>query len=140
MNKIDYINSVVGKPWQDRCAGPDAFDCWGLVVHSFKIVDGVDIEQVDGYTQGQPIETAGPVEVQSGHWQEIQSPEDGSVFCAYESNNTLSHVGRVFVLAGGGPHAIHARGTTQRGQVTADHIRIIERFFDGRVKYFKRVQ
>lgn len=140
MNKIDYINAVVGKPWQDRASGPLAFDCWGLVVDSFKRVDGVDIEPVQGYLTGEQIDVAGPSEIASGHWIELQQPEDGAVFCAYETNNTLSHVGRVFLLAGGGYHALHARGTTNRGQVTADHIRVIERFFDGRVKYFKRAQ
>ena len=71
MTPISWINAVVGKPWVDRADGPDAFDCWGLVVDSYRRIDGVEIEPVAGYGTGEPIETAGASEQSSGRWVEL---------------------------------------------------------------------
>jgi hypothetical protein len=135
MDRIEWTNAVVGKPWRDRTSGPDTFDCWGLVVDSFRRVDDTEIPVVTGYDLGAPIEVAGEAEKVSGHWQQVDKAQDGAVFCAYSATGTLAHVGRVFDLRGAGLHAVHARGTNDKGQVAVDAVRVLERFYGGRITY-----
>lgn len=139
MNCIEWINAVVGKPWIDRADGPDSFDCWGLVLDSFRRIDGVELHNVIGYEEGSPIEVAGIPEQASGRWQKLDKYEDGAVFCCYSVSNVLVHVGRVFLLIGSGYHAVHARGSEGKGQVAVDDIRALQRLYSSRIEYYKRV-
>lgn len=141
MNVTEWANDVVGKPWVDRAEGPDSYDCWGLVVDSFRRIDGIEIESVDGYSSGAPIEEAGEVEQNSGRWQEVYKPIHGSIFCAYNPAGKLIHVGRIFDIKGLGVVCANARGSTNKGQVAIDGIRPIERrYSSGGVKYFTRAE
>lgn len=137
MTPIQWTESVVGKPWMDRSDGPDAFDCWGLVVDSFRRMDGVELNQVVGYADGEPIEQAGPIEASSGQWKQIDRPQHGAVFCCYTAGGALQHVGRVLHLVGAGLYCIHARGSNNKGQVAADPVRLIERAYH-KVTYYMR--
>lgn len=134
MNATDWINDVVGKPWQDRANGPDTYDCWGLVEDSFLRVDNNPLDQVNGYSEGEPIETAGAQEELSGNWQESES-EHGSVFCVYDDNGDMVHVGRVFMIPKAGLYAIHSRG--EGGQVQANKLAAIKRKY-ANLKFFRR--
>ena len=134
MTPISWINAVVGKPWVDRAEGPAAFDCWGLVVDSFRRIDGVEIEPVAGYDTGAPIDQAGPTEQSSGRWIEVQGPQHGAVFCCYTATGNMAHVGRVLHAVGAQLLCVHARNT-----VSADPVRLIERTYNT-VKYFMRAE
>lgn len=137
MNGIDWINTVVGKPWKDRASGPDSFDCWGLVVDSFRRMDGVELAEVTGYEEGQPIESIGSPVRDSYGWPEIPKPKDKAVFCIFLSNGDMVHVGRV-VEAGGILYAVHAAGKDGKGQVAVEPIRtVIDRYLD-RIKFYMR--
>lgn len=138
MTNIDWINAVVGKPWVDRASGPDSFDCWGLVVDSFRRIDGVELPDVTGYEDGQPIEAIGsPVRDNYG-WPEWDNPQDGAVFCIFLSNGDMVHVGRVLNVHKAGLHAIHAAGKDGKGQVAAEPIRALLTRYAGRIKFYMR--
>lgn len=94
MNIKDYIDSVIGKPWVDRATGPDAFDCWGLVVDSFDKVEGITLPVVDGYADGVVTSQCAMKEIENPHWKEVDSPTAGLVFVC-ESSGGASHVGRM---------------------------------------------
>jgi len=132
MNAVEWVNDVVGKPWQDRAYGPDSYDCWGLVIDSFSRVDNNPLHEVDGYASGAPIEDAGQAEELSGEWEEC-SAEDGAVFCVYD-NGLMVHVGRLFHVETQ-MYAIHSRG--DGGQVQANTLRAIMRKYKS-LKFFRR--
>ena len=137
MNTIEWVNDVVGKPWKDRTSGPDTYDCWGLVIDSFRRLDEDPIDEVSGYEEGLPIEVAGETEQLTGNWQEVIYPESGLVFCVYNELGSMVHVGRIFMIEKAGYYCIHSRG--EGGQVKADKLRTIQRAYDN-VKFFKRVK
>lgn len=137
MNNLEWINAVAGKPWVDRADGPSSFDCWGLVIDSFRRVDGVELPDITGYNSGESIEAIGsPVRDQLG-WPEIETPQNGAVFCVYLSNGAMVHVGRV-LLASGMLYAVHAAGKDGKGQVTPEPMRIVAERYSGRIKYYMR--
>ena len=137
MNKIEWIDSVVGKPWVDRADGPDYFDCWGVVLDSFLRVDEKPLHNVEGYDSGELIETAGAREAQG--WPEIESPIDGCVFCVILASGDMIHVGRIFQV-GSGLVAVHAAGKHGNGQTVAEPIRAIKERFKHRLHYYTRPQ
>ena len=138
MTNIDWINAVAGKPWVDRSYGPDSFDCWGLVVDSFRRIDGVELPDVAGYDSGEPIEVIGsPVRDDYG-WPEIEKPIDGAVFCVFLSNGDMVHVGRVLNIHKAGLYAVHAAGKNGKGQVTPEPMRTVAERYVDRIKYYMR--
>jgi len=138
LTNIDWINSVVGKPWVDRAAGPNAYDCWGLVTDSFLRIDGITLSNAPGYTEGEPIETAGNDFRDQLGWPEQAQASNGSVFCVYLSNGAMVHVGRVLAITGIGLYAVHAAGKNGVGQVTAEPLRQLTDRYTSRLKFYKR--
>lgn len=138
MTNIDWINSVAGKPWQDRAAGPAAFDCWGLVIDSFARIDGAVIDAAPGYAAGEPIETAGNAMRESLGWPELSTPTDKSVFCVYLANGAMVHVGRILEINKIGLFAVHAAGKNGVGQVTAEPLRQLQQRYGDRLKFYAR--
>lgn len=138
MTNIDWINRVVGKPWVDRAAGPNAFDCWGLVTDSFLQIDGVTLATAPGYIEGEPIETAGNTFRDQLNWPEQDRPSDRSVFCVYLSNGAMVHVGRILAIDGIGLYAVHAAGKDGIGQVTAEPFRQLKERYGERLKFYVR--
>ncbi|WP_423186771.1 hypothetical protein ACO1PK_00720 [Alishewanella sp. d11] len=138
MTNIDWINAVAGKPWVDRAAGPNAFDCWGLVTDSFLRIDGISLETATGYTEGEPIEAIGTVFRDQLNWPEQERATNGSVFCVYLANGAMVHVGRVLSITGIGLYAIHAAGKNGIGQVTAEPLRVLQQRYGDRLKYYLR--
>jgi len=135
MNAVAWINDVVGKPWEDRADGPDSYDCWGLVIDSFSRIDGNPLNEVDGYASGAPIEVAGTAEELSGDWQECEA-EHGAVFCVYNNEGSMVHVGRIFAVPKAGLYAVHSRG--EGGQVQTNKIGAIKRKYEN-LKFFRRL-
>lgn len=140
MTNIDWINQVVGKPWVDRAAGPNAFDCWGLVTDSFLQIDGVTLDVAPGYVEGEPIETAGNNFRDQLNWPEQEGPTNGCVFCVYLSNGSMVHVGRILAITGIGLYAVHAAGKDGVGQVTAEPCRLLKERYGDRLKFYVRPQ
>lgn len=130
MNAYNYINSVVGKPWVNRAEGPDAFDCFGIVIDSFRKVDGIEIPVICGYSDGSDdIESGFDIESNSGAWRKSQA-RDGAVMVAY-NNDKPAHVGRC--IAGG---VLHALGNQDgQGSVQFHDYKMLRKIFN-RVEYY----
>ena len=128
MNEKDWIEEVSGKSWQDRATGPDAYDCWGLVVDFFHRVYGVDVECISGYQTGKTGIDDG-FDEKGKDWHETAC---GYVAVCFDSNDNASHVGvRI------GNRVIHAFGSpTRRGQVFNHTLAQFTRIYRSKVKFF----
>ncbi|MGB2264872.1 MAG: NlpC/P60 family protein [Glaciecola sp.] len=131
MNEKDWIEEVSGKSWQDRATGPDAYDCWGLVVDFYRRVKGFEIENIAGYVNGETGINQGFKERGEG-WQ---PSELGYVAVCFDGDNA-NHVG---VRIGG--RVIHAFGGVKRdGQVFNHTLSQFNRIYRGNVKYFDYIE
>lgn len=107
MNAEEYINRNTGKPWVNRSEGPDSFDCWGLVIDSFRKLDGIELPQISGYTNHQTATSLAADEaIAAGHYIPCH-PHDGAIMIA-KFNGKITHVGRC--LAGGVLHCGESLG------------------------------
>lgn len=137
MNVIEWVNDVTGRPWRDRATGPEAYDCWGLVVDSFARLDGVTLPDVEQYSSGAPIEQGGADAADALAWPTVEQPQHGAVFAIY-SGATMVHVGRIVHVDGVGLMAIHAAGRNGRGQVLAERVHSVLQRFASRVVFYVR--
>ncbi len=129
MTEEEYVNITIGKPWVNRAEGPCSFDCWGIVIDSFRKLDNIDLPQIDGYCDklcdtGKAAQEA----FDSDNYIKCQ-PANGAIMTAF-FNDKLVHVGRC--LAGGVLHATEGIG------VRHDKYQVIARV-NQRVEYYKYV-
>ena len=129
MNHDDYINSVVGKPWVNRAEGPEEFDCWGIVVDSFRKLDNIELPQISGYTDKDCNTGDAAQEAFDTNNYRKSQPTDGAIMTAF-FNGKLVHVGRC--LCGGVLHASEGMG------VRFDKYRVINKV-NQKVEYYKYV-
>lgn len=93
MDAAEYINSVVGKPYKKGADGDDAFDCWGLVVHSFKHVEGIDLPSV---VDRESCDLDGSAAYCIDKY-EVCEANEATIFCVYDVNAQMTHIGRVML-------------------------------------------
>lgn len=139
MNTIEWVNSVVGKPWRDRAAGLNSFDCWGLVIDYFNRIHSIELAEIDGYLDGEPIETIGATEAHK--WKQIEKHGDSVVFCCFTSSGDMIHVGVIVDIYKAGYYAIHAAGKDNKGQVIAEPVHQLVRRYNllkCEIKYYTR--
>ena len=104
----EFCETVNGKPWVNRAEGPDAYDCWGLVLASFRDIDGIELPQVEGYTDKKcKTSDAADQLFATGKFMPSQ-PCDGAIMCIFDTKGRLEHVGRC--LCGRVAHATSALG------------------------------
>lgn len=130
MTPKQWCNDVFGKPWVDRSCGPDSYDCWGLVIDSFKRIDGVTLPEVSGYNDGEPVESIGTKEAVS--WNDCEA-KHGAVFCVVKMGLVL-HVGRILAV-GGRLMACHSAGKDGKGQVIIEPLSALERKYKNNLIY-----
>ena len=125
MTDQQFIDAVTGKPWRDRATGPDAYDCWGIIIKYFEQVMGVNIPVVQGYASGEtPITDGFFQQVESGKWQKSSS-KTGVVFMAFVGEVPV-HCGLVI-----GDYCLHALGSLEQGgQVYYHKQRVISRMYE----------
>lgn len=138
MDVIEWVNDVTGRPWRDRCAGPLAYDCWGLVVDSFARIDGAALPDLEQYSSGRAIEDGGAEAASALAWPTVDQPTHGAVFAIYTSAGAMVHVGRVLRVEGVGLMAVHAAGRNGRGQVVAERVSAVVLRYAGRVVFYMR--
>lgn len=92
MRAEEYINLVVGKPWESRAEGPDSFDCWGLVIDSFKKIDGVHLPQIKSYANIDSEKHVIADEAFGSNTYEKCNYQDGAIMTAFMGDK-LVHVG-----------------------------------------------
>ena len=138
MNSIEWVNSVNGKPWSDRATGPNAFDCWGLVIDYFRRVHKLQLETVDGYEEGANVEDAASNEISTGRWIETDEPERDCVFVIESESGYVKHVGIIVNINRVGLYAVHSKA--EGSQVMANRIAAMQKLHSDKIKYYKRAE
>ena len=90
-----WSTALVGLPYQVGAAGPDAFDCWGLLCYIYKEQLGVELDRyphLNFFSKKdfmRQIESAVSI---GGDWEELRKPTN---LCAVglSANNRIHHIG-----------------------------------------------
>lgn len=129
--QIEYINTYIGTPWLKGSDEIDngGLDCWGVVVHSFKEIEGIDLPPVTS-RELCDLDGSAKNDIDGDFYQEISKPEDGCIFCCYK-DGVMVHIGRI--LAG---KAVHANGDAGYGSMCAWSIPVLQRVYK-ELKYYK---
>jgi len=120
----DYINEVVGKPWRAGATGADAYDCWGLVVDSYRRIDGIKLPPLESYSKLDLVNGINEA-MAVGKWHKLNEPIDGCVIACFKGGK-LDHVGRYFF-----GEMLHSRGKVDSdGEVCMWTMELTARQFD----------
>lgn len=95
MTALEFCELANGKPWVNRAEGMDCFDCWGLVIASFRHVDGLEMPQSEKY--GDPNCSTGEAAtdvLSTGLYSQCE-PTEGAIVCVYDNHGNMTHVGRI---------------------------------------------
>lgn len=106
-----WATEYIGKPWRMASDGPEAFDCWGLVVEIQRRLYGRNLEtiQVDPQNLRLLIQTIRDHPVRLD-WKPTLYPKEGDVALLRQSRHPV-HVGVWLEVDGGGIlHAAQERG------------------------------
>lgn len=126
MLKDEFLQAVIGKPWENRACSFDAMDCWALVVLYYRHVLGIEIHQTADYESGSDFLTCYDADVV--FWHRTEAYQDGDIFVAWVGSRPV-HVG--LVVDG---KALHSRG--ENGHVRPDAIRTIQKLFT-KVEFYR---
>ncbi|HBF45493.1 MAG TPA: hypothetical protein DDW91_02915 [Shewanella frigidimarina] len=126
-----FIDSAIGKPWVSRACGPDSYDCWGLVIASFRDIEGVILPKIDLYADYGNDALAGNNGIAS-YTSELSTGEHGDIMVMYNANGDFEHVGRIFHGS-----VLHAwgQGSNGTGQVKFDRISLLKRLYKNKVEF-----
>lgn len=127
MKPEDFCNKANGKPWVNRAEGDQAYDCWGLVLASFREIEGVELPQISGYGD-LSLDCRNAVNNDDlGKFSESQ-PTNGAIMVVFNNKKQVTHVGRC--LCG---RVLHS---TARMGVKWEPYQTINRTFKN-VRYYK---
>lgn len=93
MTPEEFCNKTVGKPWVNRAEGPDSFDCWGLVLASFREIDGTELPHCSGYDDKDCPTQEAAKQMDMSKFQ-ISQPVNGAIMAVFDNKDNLLHVGR----------------------------------------------
>lgn len=102
-----FCEKTNGKPWVNRAEGNKAYDCWGLVLASFREVDGIELPKVDGYADENCSTGDALTSDYMSKFSESQ-PTNGAIMATFDNRGNLTHVGRC--LCGRVLHSTEALG------------------------------
>jgi cell wall-associated NlpC family hydrolase len=107
MHKQHWAIPLIGKPWQSGHQGPDAFDCWGLLVWVYQQRYGIELPRI-AVAEGSVREQvrAFHAHPERAHWQNIEKPEEGDALLLRQSRHPI-HVG-IWIDANGEAGVLHA--------------------------------
>ena len=90
-----WAKQYIGLPWVAYATGPDAYDCWGLVVHCLKEHFGVDVERFLSVITDdhKSIHRAFESEAGKTQWIEIDTPKEGAVVMLSQRTRFFHHIG-----------------------------------------------
>lgn len=89
----EFCNKSNGKPWVNRAEGDEAYDCWGLVLASFREIDGTELPVATGYSDKNCSTEDAAKTIDMGRFVPCQ-PRDGAIMAVFDSKENLTHVGR----------------------------------------------
>lgn len=90
---IQFCAALIGKPWVSGAAGPDAFDCWGLLRYVLRERRGIEIASYAGVKETGLAAMVRTASIEcSNKWEHILTPEH---FCgvAISRGRAIEHVG-----------------------------------------------
>ena len=93
MTAVHWTVAYLGRPWVSGAAGPDAFDCWGLVRAVYRDRLGIEIPRVD--CDGEDLRAVLSLFCESREfesWVEVDNPRDLDA-CLMTQHANPSHVG-----------------------------------------------
>ena len=80
MQSYDWLQHYIGKPFQFGASGPDAFDCWGLVVCLYREILKQPLYALHHYPKHQKdYPRTIYQESQSSAWRITQTPKFGTL-------------------------------------------------------------
>ena len=106
-----WAMEYIGKPWVFASDGPEAYDCWGLVVAVYRQMYGreLDIIPVEQGNLRQVIK-AFKQHPERKNWVAVDNPKEGDVALMRQSRHPI-HVGIWLNIDGGGVmHAMQGNG------------------------------
>lgn len=98
---LDYI----GKPWGRAASGPQAFDCWGLVVRVQESRFGTSMPAI-AEQPGTLRELADAIQQHQGGWLAVTRPRDGDIVLMARRKIPV-HIG-VWITANGHGGVLHS--------------------------------
>lgn len=111
MTVTDYSLSLLGRPWLSGARGPDAFDCWGLLVEVYR-KGGIALPLYPNIDAKNTLAVARKVSEGVSEWTQLAEPEH---LCAVglSAGRHIHHVGLWLATEGGGVlHSASGRGVT----------------------------
>lgn len=108
MTESEFCEMAIGKPWINRAEGPDAYDCWGLVLDSFRQVDGLELPQIEGYADQNCSTEDAARGAETMRCFVPCRPKNLAIMAVFNNNGDITHVGRC--LSGRVLHATSALG------------------------------
>jgi hypothetical protein len=116
MSDLDYLNGLLGLPWQRGAAGPQAYDCWGLVVEVERALFGRTLPMI-----AEPPETKEELQAfvalhaARKQWCVVERPVHGGVVEMSHQGDPF-HIGVYLDVDGGG--IFHSVSPSPRGGPT----------------------
>jgi hypothetical protein len=128
----DFINKTIGKPWVNRACGPESYDCWGLVIASFKEIDGITLPTINLYDDELAETSEAGSEGIKNYNTEISTGVHGDIMLMFDADGNFQHVGRVFYGS-----VLHAwgNGSGRTEQVKFDRISLLKRLYKNKVEF-----
>lgn len=99
----------LGKPWQAGVYGPDAFDCWALLVDIYKNQLGIDLPLHSDVERGNQFAMSARALKEKCAWFDIGVPSD---MCAVGLSNIPSRVHHVGVYLKESNSVLHTQKTS----------------------------
>jgi hypothetical protein len=104
-----FCLGLIGKPWVAGGRGPDTFDCWGLLVHVYRELLGIELPAYTCMDVQNKLMVAKTIVCVFSEWGVLPTPKH---LCAVgiSANRKLHHLGVWLDLDGGG--VLHASETS----------------------------
>jgi cell wall-associated NlpC family hydrolase len=101
---------LVGAPWRQGAEGPDAFDCWGLVLWVQRRHFGREMPRLAVNVRTVPREQWGALRalVQRSEWRRSERRHEGDLLLVENADGP--HIGIVLASGREGPRLLHACG------------------------------
>lgn len=124
MTKQEFINDIIGKPWINRAYSMDGCDCFGLVYLYLSKVCGLFPKLTTEYLNNQPFQEAFMAQLNTGEWQQVDSPSGGDIVFMMYSGDVPLHCGVMIDSV----NCLHSYGSDARaGQVVIWSLRQVKK-------------
>lgn len=114
MDRVAFVNTLIGSPYKLGAQGPDRFDCYGVtrVLQATLFRREMPVFAMPGGAGRAGIAAAIAVHPERDRWREVEAPSDGAIVtmarneCGYHLGTWLADDGGVIV------HALETVGVT----------------------------